>query len=788
MKTLLPLCLVVLFVGCTETNPATVCKVDADCAAGQSCQNATCADLLVPSECAPGATRACGNAAVGSCRQGLQRCVDGRFEQGCPGEVKPSTEICNGVDDDCDGQLDEGVTQTFFRDDDQDGFGLSSMSVTACTRPPGYADRADDCDDQAGSGASIHPGAQERCDVDSFDEDCDGMRNEGCACQSGMTMACCSGRGVQTCELVDGGTALSSCSVVPAAEVCNGVDDDCDGTIDDGACLDAGQNVDSGVAVDAGSSVDAGSAIDGGVSVDAGLCFASPETCNGLDDDCDSFVDEGLDAGVSCGVGRCERMVAACEAGSATVCTPGTPSTELCNNLDDDCDGAIDEDLGSATCGVGACRVAVAVCSFGSTQTCTPGFSRPEVCNNVDDDCDGTTDDGLGSSSCGVGACARTVQNCVSGQTQFCTPGTPGVESCNSLDDDCDGSTDETLGASSCGLGACARTVQNCVSGQAQSCTPGTPGTEICNNVDDDCDGSADEGLLVACYADDDGDLYATNTTQVMRCPDPSRTAAGFCPVGFVAPASSIAADCAPTNAQQYRFMATRTDGDNDTTCTGVVTFECVGTTAPAGRRFSSACAAEDDCNDGNQSLYRLMSTRGDADSDAFCAGTAISECVGATAAAGRRFTGACLGDDCNDASGSVFRVATVRFDSDGDQFCAGTAQSMCIGNAPPGGYRISTSCLGEDCRDSNASATSQCTLVNAYTTSSRTSTCPSGTVTSTLTVQTFCPIGFVLGTVRAQVSAGMGLCTTVSATQISQTCNFLEGTTCRIVGDCVAQ
>jgi hypothetical protein len=194
-------------------------------------------------------------------------------------------------------------------------------------------------------------------------------------------------------------------------------------------------------------------------------------------------------------------------------CTPGTPGTETCNGIDDDCDGATDENLGSTTCGVGACRRTVNNCVGGVPQTCTPGTPGTETCNGLDDDCDGATDENLGSTTCGVGACARTVNNCVGGVPQTCTPGTPGTETCNGLDDDCDGATDENLGSTTCGVGACARTVDNCVGGAPQTCTPGTPGTETCNGVDDDCDGTVDDEFVPTPTVCGAGACASTGTT-----------------------------------------------------------------------------------------------------------------------------------------------------------------------------------------------------------------------------------------------------------------------------------
>ena len=118
-----------------------------------------------------------------------------------------------------------------------------------------------------------------------------------------------------------------------------------------------------------------------------------------------------------------------------------------------------------------------------------------EVCDGVDDDCNGLVDENQGTTTCGTGACQRTVNNCVNGVTQTCAPGPPSAEVCNNVDDDCDGLVDDNIPDITCGLGICQRTVTACVSGVAQTCTPGTPATEICNGLDDDCDGRVDNGF-----------------------------------------------------------------------------------------------------------------------------------------------------------------------------------------------------------------------------------------------------------------------------------------------------
>jgi len=230
-----------------------------------------------------------------------------------------------------------------------------------------------------------------------------------------------------------------------------------------------------------------------------GLCAANgtcvgQELCNGIDDDCDGSTDEDLGT-TTCGIGACRVTVQNCLNGVRQSCLPGSPAEEACNGLDDDCDGSTDEDLGTTTCGIGACRVTVADCQDGRPQACIPAPGSTEACNGIDDDCDGFIDEDLGTTTCGIGPCEVTVDNCREGRPQACIPASGSPETCNGIDDDCNGLTDEDLGTTTCGIGACQITVQNCLNGVRQSCLPGSPSGEACNGIDDDCDGFTDEDL-----------------------------------------------------------------------------------------------------------------------------------------------------------------------------------------------------------------------------------------------------------------------------------------------------
>ncbi len=88
-------------------------------------------------------------------------------------------EVCNGVDDNCDGQIDEAGAlggTTYYQDIDGDGWGDSSFTIVACTQPPGFSALSGDCNDLD---VFTYPGAPEVCG-NSIDDNCDGQTDEGC--------------------------------------------------------------------------------------------------------------------------------------------------------------------------------------------------------------------------------------------------------------------------------------------------------------------------------------------------------------------------------------------------------------------------------------------------------------------------------------------------------------------------------------------------------------------------------------------------------------------------------
>jgi hypothetical protein len=241
-------------------------------------------------------------------------------------------EICNGIDDNCDGIVDEGVQTIYYRDFDSDGFGNPSSVISACSQPSGYVTNNTDCND---SDADEFPGQTWYIDADGDDYGASSMMT--CTRPAnGFLLSELTGTG----DCNDGNPAVNP----GASEVCNGVDDDCDSSTDEGVQTTYYRDMDG----------------DGfGNSAVTTMACALPTGYVTNDDDCDDsdadefpgqtwYIDaDGDDYGAS-SMMTCTRPANGfllseltgtgdCNDGNDDI-NPG--ASEVCNGVDDDCDSS----------------------------------------------------------------------------------------------------------------------------------------------------------------------------------------------------------------------------------------------------------------------------------------------------------------------------------------------------------------------------------------------------------------------------------------------------------------
>ncbi|MCK6509443.1 hypothetical protein L6R29_05670 [Myxococcota bacterium] len=437
------------------------------------------------------------------------------------------------------------------------------------------------------------------------------LRLQGRKCQHSEECLGAFGSGLFCCKRDSDPSTLGICqsTKVPIGEeICDGLDNNCNGQIDEGLIP---QKKEGEILCSSTPKYDKSCGVqrcEGGRYV----CKAVEEDCNGHDDNCDGQIDEGLDPDTpqSCYDGpegtlrdgaRCKGGIRNCQDGKWTACREQIlPKPEECNNEDDDCDGLIDRvkkkdpygkeylsllfrpcyPADTAGCVLrggadyeckGPCAVGGQYCENGRWEPCRGAITpKEEICGNkIDDDCDGKIDngafcrlelcDGKDNNDDGqtdeppwyfpeyptgvckdtqkLGACATGVPKCIDGRV-VCEFDKPKEEECNGFDDDCDGRVDNRPSGGVLRVECssvhpknppCSSGYRECIDGKWSNCLGEiTPKPEQCgagqtgNGVDEDCDGIPDDTCLCpsSCFSDTEckrNDCYSKGLTTCVR-------------------------------------------------------------------------------------------------------------------------------------------------------------------------------------------------------------------------------------------------------------------------------
>ncbi len=455
--------------------------------------------------------------------------------------VNPTTsEVCDLLDNNCNGMVDEGVTQPFYEDHDGDLHGDPARRVMACGITAGLATLGDDCDD---ANAAIQPAQIELCD--GIDNNCNGTVDEDArpvtwyrdtdgdgfgTSASGTQVSCTPPTGY---SLLGTDCDDTRASVNPRAmELCDGRDNNCNGLADAVVSPgnledDDGDGVADAMCMPAGGDCDDLNAAVRGTG--------TPELCDGYDNDCDGMVDESAAASMwyvdadmdGYGDSTAAAMMSCMPiAGRVTVggdCDDANPARrpglpDRCDTVDNDCDGTVDEDQPPSIWypdadhdGAGADTPTTAACTMPAGMVAAPGDCNDtsaaihpgatERCNNVDDNCDGTVDGTAAAPDCSLRNATAT-----------CTAGACVVVSCTAPFGNCDGdsangcetNTDDTF--AHCG-----------------SCTTTCTGTDRCRTgvcVPPSSVSSYDVGNTFACAVRSDGSVECWGLGQDGRLGD----------------------------------------------------------------------------------------------------------------------------------------------------------------------------------------------------------------------------------------------------------------------------
>ena len=417
-----------------------------------------------------------------------QICVQGSCTQKARRDVG-GEDISTGID-----SGDSGSDLGLCEDKDNDGF----------FHGEGCGNKERDCDD---SNNSIFPGAKETCN--GLDNDCNGETKPDCDCLEGAQEVCGSDTG--TCQkgmrsCLNGQWGDCQGEITPIEEICGDTfDNNCDANLNEGCPCSSGETADCGTDIGA-CKEGTQTCVNGLWSECQGATLPSEELCDNIDNDCNGDVDDLTEGvGGACPTGRlgeCASGSIVCNNGNLSCQSVKMPSAEVCDNLDNDCDGIVDA-FGQEC--MTACGKGEQVCSNGRAGDCQPLNPPQEICDGIDNDCDSRIDESFPEEGqyCSTnleGVCDAGTSVCMNGVLACNQNESPSSENCDGLDNDCDGLTDEDGD----GFVLIQRCNGGCPQGAYQLCEAGAYGAcdhrdvEFCNGADSNCDGLSNNRS--ACY------------------------------------------------------------------------------------------------------------------------------------------------------------------------------------------------------------------------------------------------------------------------------------------------
>jgi hypothetical protein len=556
-----------------------------------------------------------------------------------------AVELCDGVDQNCNALIDDGVAggMTFHADADGDGYGSPTVTMTACVAPAGYVTTTGDCDD---SNAAFHPGATEDDCGDSNDYNCDG--SVGTVDADGDTYAACS-----DCD--DSNAAINP----GATEVCDAdaTDEDCDGNADD-----------ADTAVTGGSDWYPDADGDGYGDADATAIAACEQPDDAVADHTD-----------------CDDAVAAVHPGAVEICDDA--------DVDEDCSGAADGEDPNAT-GSSVWYADADGDTYGDTaDTGTTACDPPEgtVDNNDDCDDDATTGAAINPGAAEVCDAADVDEDCDATSDDDDSSVTGQLQYYPDADSDTYGDAAATPTSACDPPGGLILDHTDC-NDAAAAVHPGA--TEVCDaaNVDEDCDtladdadSSADPAGKVLRYDDFDGDGYGDPTDSALWCDPPLDDVANDddCNdnLATISPAMAevcdaldvdedcdgLADDADPGVTQRVSWYQ---DGDGDGYGDAADASPVLACTAPADSADNNG-----DCDDSDPAFHPGATET--------CSGTDDLNCDGSIGLADADNDGSPACEDCDDADPARSpELSEVCDAADVDEDCDGNADDADTGIA----------------------------------------------------------------------------------------------------------